>query len=91
MSLHFQDIGLDLTTTEKLAIIRDFASIDGITAARGWKRITPDENNDWLDQVDRSFDRFILIGNKRTKDQPLIFEDFSNGLGPVEIQDSHFH
>lgn len=78
--IHFHDIGDYLDQKQKLGIIRDFASIDGITAAKGWKRITPDANNDWLDQVDLSFDRFILMGDKRTKDQPLIFADFSNGL-----------
>jgi predicted helicase len=78
--IHFHDIGEYLDQKEKLAIIRDFASIDGVTRSKGWKRVTPDENNDWLDQVDRSFDKFILIGDKRRKDEPLIFEDFSNGL-----------
>lgn len=78
--IHFHDIGPDLTTTQKLNIIRDYASVDGITKAGGWCIIAPDENNDWLDQVDRSFDRFTLIGDKRNKDEALIFEDFSNGL-----------
>ncbi|GER07971.1 DNA damage-inducible protein [Iodidimonas muriae] len=78
--IHFHDIGDYLDRNQKLAIIRDFRSIDGITAVKGWKRITPDENNDWLDQVDRSFDRFMLMGAKRYRGEPLIFKDFSNGL-----------
>lgn len=78
--IHFHDIGPDLTTAQKLNVIRDYASVEGIAKAGGWCAITPDENNDWLDQVDRSFDRFILLGDKRNKDEPLIFEDFSNGL-----------
>ncbi|GGO59383.1 Predicted helicase [Roseovarius pacificus] len=78
--IHFHDIGPDLTTTQKLKIIRDFASVDGISKAGGWSTITPDEKNDWLDQVDSSFDKFMLLGDKRNKDEPLIFEDFSNGL-----------
>lgn len=78
--IHFHDIGPDLTTTQKLNVIRDFASVDGISEAGGWSTIIPDENNDWLDQVDRSFDKFMLLGDKRNKDEPLIFEDFSNGL-----------
>lgn len=78
--IHFHDIGPDLTTKQKLNIIRDFASVDGITKSGGWSVVQPDEKNDWLDQVDRSFDRFMLLGDKRSKDEPLIFEDFSNGL-----------
>lgn len=78
--IHFKDIGPDLTTQEKLNIIRKYASVNGIAEAGGWTTIKPDENNDWLDQVDRSFDRFLLLGDKRKKNEILIFEDFSNGL-----------
>jgi len=78
--IHFHDIGPDLTTKKKLDIIRAYASVNGITEAGGWSTITPDENNDWLDQVDRSFDQYMLLGDKRNKDEPLIFQDFSNGL-----------
>ncbi|ATF04082.1 putative helicase (plasmid) [Phaeobacter gallaeciensis] len=77
--IHFHDIGPDLTTTQKLNIIRDYASVDGITKAGGWSTITPDEKNDWLDQVDRSFDRFILIGEKKG-DEVKIFENYSLGV-----------
>lgn len=78
--IHFHDIGDYLSQKEKLDIIQNFGSIDGIASAEGWKRITPDENNDWLDQVDRGFEKFILVGDKRKKREPLIFKDFSNGL-----------
>lgn len=77
--IHFHDIGDYLDRQEKLAIVREFASIDGITAAKGWKRITPDENNDWLDQVDRSFDKFPILGAKRGDEEGL-FENYSRGV-----------
>ena len=77
--IHFHDIGDYLDQKQKLAIIRDFASIDGITAASGWKRITPDANNDWLDQVDRSFDKFPILGAKRGGEIGL-FESYSRGI-----------
>jgi len=79
--IHFHDIGDYLDQKEKLSIIRDFASINGVTAAQGWKRITPDENNDWLDQVDRSFDKFPILGAKRGEEEGL-FENYSSGLQP---------
>ncbi len=78
--IHFHDIGPDLTTTQKLNIIRDFASVNGISKTGGWSTITPDENNDWLDQVDRSFDKFPEIGSKAKDAGLTVFETYSLGL-----------
>ncbi|NWJ26118.1 type ISP restriction/modification enzyme [Rhizobium sp. RM] len=78
--IYFHDIGPDLTTTQKLNAIRDMGSINGITRAEGWKHITPDEKNDWLDQVDSSFDAFIEIGSRSSGGAPVVFETFSNGV-----------
>lgn len=77
--IHFHDIGPDLTTAQKLNIVRDFASVDGISKSDGWNTITPDENNDWLDQVDRSFDKFPILGAKRGEEEGL-FENYSSGV-----------
>ena len=77
--IHFQDIGLDLTTTEKLDAIRSFKSIDGITGKSGWQLIKPDSKNDWLDQVDRSFDKFPILGAKRGEEEGL-FGNYSSGV-----------
>jgi len=79
--IHFYDIGDYLNQKQKLAIIRDFHSVDGIAQTKGWKEITPDENNDWLDQVDRSFDKFIQIGRKDRSDlSPKIFDVYTSGV-----------
>lgn len=77
--IHFHDIGDYLDQKKKLAIIRDFSSIEGISEVKGWKTITPDQNNDWLDQVDRSFDKFPILGEKRGEDEAL-FENYSSGV-----------
>ncbi|WP_306015011.1 type ISP restriction/modification enzyme [Oceanicaulis sp. MMSF_3324] len=77
--IHFHDIGDYLSQKEKLDIIRDVGSVDGIADREGWERITPDANNDWLDQVDASFDKFPLIGAKRGKEVGL-FENYSQGV-----------
>jgi len=79
--IHFHDIGDYLDQKQKLTLIRDFVNIGGITAAKGWKRIIPDEKNDWLDQVDRSFERFPILGAKRGDEEGL-FENYSSGLQP---------
>lgn len=83
--LYFNDIGPDLTTVQKLNIVRDFGSIDGITKEAAWERTVPDENNDWLDQVDRSFDQFLPIGQK-SANNAKIFENYS--LGVVTARDA---
>lgn len=77
--VYFHDIGPDLATPDKLNVIHDFGSINGIEKATGWQKIAPDSNNDWLNQVDRSFNRFPVLGAKRGEDEGL-FEVYSNGL-----------
>ena len=80
--VHFHDIGPDRTTKEKLDIVKSFGSIGGITEADDWELITPDENNDWLDQVDPGFDKLTLIGSgKRGKlGEEVIFKIASLGI-----------
>lgn len=79
-NIHFHDIGPDLTTNEKKNIIRRLGSIDGISKAVGWTSIEPDKRNDWLNQVDDSFDTFTLIGSRSPVKEPVLFEAFSNGV-----------
>lgn len=78
--IHFHDIGDYLDQKQKLDIIRDFRSIDGLTKAKGWRRIKPDAQNDWLDQVDPSFEDFIQIGDKSLPSNEKVFELRSRGL-----------
>ncbi len=77
--IHFHNIGDDLTTDNKREILGNFKSIDGITKAGDWQRITPDHNHDWLDQVDRAFEKFIVLGDKK-KMASSIFENYSLGV-----------
>ncbi|SIS53337.1 DEAD/DEAH box helicase [Phaeovulum vinaykumarii] len=81
-SIYFHDIGPDLTTKQKLGMIQKFGSIDGIAKAGGWVAITPDTKNDWLDQVDQSFDTFMLIGTgeRGGAGEPTVFELASLGI-----------
>jgi len=77
--IFFHDIGDYLDQKQKLAIVRDFASLDGIGRSRGWEAIIPDDRNDWLDQRDKSFDQFILIGSKKAN-EALLFDQYSGGV-----------
>jgi predicted helicase len=78
-NIRFHDIGDYLDQKAKLAIIRNFGSVAGITEADGWVYIEPDEHSDWLKQRDTSFEGFIAIGDKKDKLSPKIFENFSHG------------
>ncbi len=78
--IFFHDIGDYLSQKDKLNIIRNFKSIDGIGAQNGWQEIIPDQYNDWINQRDESFDTFIDMGDKKDKTAVTIFDNYSNGL-----------
>ncbi|QYX56822.1 DEAD/DEAH box helicase family protein [Roseovarius sp. SCSIO 43702] len=77
--IFFHDIGDYLDQKQKLAIIRDFGAVGGITDAEAWERVTPNENFDWLGQRDADFGKFIDISEKNGS-QPAVFETHSAGL-----------
>lgn len=78
--IRFCDIGDYLTREQKLEKISKFGSINGITEANGWKTIVPDEFNDWLNQRDPNFDKYISLGDKKDKNAVVVFENYSQGV-----------
>jgi predicted helicase len=78
--IYYHDIGDYLSQEEKLSIIKEYRSINGITAKNAWQQIAPDKYNDWINQRDESFDTFTELGNKRDKTANTIFNNYSNGL-----------
>jgi predicted helicase len=78
--IHFHDIGDYLSREEKLSIIRNFGSIQGIARKADWKIISPDENNDWLNQGDPSFELFAPLGTKKDRRTTPVFRNYSNGV-----------
>lgn len=52
--LHYHDIGDYLSREEKLSIIEQTISIEGIS----WTNIVPDKNNDWINQRDEGYQAF---------------------------------
>ena len=69
--IHYHDIGDYLSQKDKLNIISDFGDISAID----WQEITPDDNNDWLNQRDPNYQRYTsLVGEENS-----IF--FNNALG----------
>ena len=79
-NIHFHDIGDDLSRQEKLEIISQFGSVNGITIQSGWQKITPDENHDWLNQVKQEFDEFLILGDKKDRTATPVFRNYSSGL-----------
>jgi len=79
-NIYFHDIGDYLDQKQKLSIVRDFGSIQGVAAADGWKSISPNEHSDWLNQRDKSFDAFIKMGDKKDKSSTHLFAGYSAGV-----------
>lgn len=79
-NIYLHDIGDYLNQEEKLAMISDFKSINGITQANGWQKITPDDHHDWVNQRDDSFGEFIKMGDKKDKTAVTLFENYSRGV-----------
>ncbi|MFN3208943.1 MAG: DEAD/DEAH box helicase [Roseovarius sp.] len=77
--IFFHDIGDYLDQKQKLAIIRNFGAVKGITNADGWERLTPDDHFDWVSQRDVGFEKFIPIGAKRSAEDG-IFGNYTQGV-----------
>ena len=61
--LHYHDIGDYLSQKEKLKIIEKFEDVSSIN----WNNITPDDNNDWLNQRDPNYQKYAsLIGDSNS-------------------------
>ena len=75
--VHYHDIGDYLTKEEKLNIIAKFGSISNIE----WEHITPNENNDWINQRNQNFSNLVLLGTKKKQNAFTVFSDnYATGL-----------
>jgi len=75
----WRDIGDYLNQQQKLDIIGNFKSINGISHVDGWAKISPDQHGDWINQRDDTFDDHIILGDKKN-DQLKLFDNYSNGV-----------
>lgn len=76
--IHYHDIGDYLSQKDKLNIISDFGDISAID----WQEITPDDNNDWLNQRDPNYQKYAVMAGE----QESVF--LSNAVGIVTSRDS---
>jgi predicted helicase len=79
-TLRYHDIGDYLSREDKLKIVRNFASISGIEAAKSWITLNPNEQHDWINQRDPAFEAFPSIGDKKDEAGATFFESYSNGM-----------
>ena len=76
--IFYHDIGDYLSRKEKLNTINNFSSIKNIE----WAKITPDDNNDWINQRDPNYQKYVSIsGNQHS---PFII----NAIGVGTNRDS---
>jgi len=73
--LLYHDIGDYLSREEKLRIIEKFASIENVP----WQPITPNEDNDWINQRDPAFDDFLPLNDEGSKSRN-VFSIRSSGV-----------
>lgn len=63
----YYDIGDYKKQEEKLSIIHDFGSVKSIP----WKEITPDKNNDWINQRTKHYETHIPMYEKGISDNSI--------------------
>ena len=79
-TVRYKDIGDYLDREQKLKIVHDAKSIDGIN---GWTIINPDKHHDWLDQRGDDLSKYTPIGTKSTKSGKnvgAVFRLYSGGV-----------
>lgn len=79
-TIHYHDIGDDLSREEKLQRIRKFASVHSLAKHTNWKRIRPNDDHDWVNQRDPAFEAFIPLGDKDNESGTRFFHNYSQGL-----------
>ena len=75
--VHYYDIGDYWTREQKLQIIKELGSIEGVD----WKILRPNDNNDWINQRNPNFMHFWALGDKKKKEKYSVFLDnYASGL-----------
>ena len=77
--VHYYDIGDYLTREQKLSIVSDKHDVLKIE----WKKIIPDDNNDWINKKDKRFSNFIKMAPLKKFDESSksLFTLNSMGVG----------
>lgn len=73
--IYYHDIGDYLSREQKLEIIRNNKS----SSKMEWLQLTPNDQGDWINLRNESFDQFVVMGDK-TKNTQTIFDIYSAGV-----------
>ena len=72
--IYYHVIGDYLSREEKLVRIKEFRKrLRNLRKEIPGRRLVPINTNDWIEQRDESFDKFISIGNKKDKNLGCCF------------------
>ena len=78
--IFYHDIGEYLSREEKLEKINKLGSVIAMQEKSLWTPITPDKDNDWINQRDKSFNKHLKIGDKTGKSKDVLFANYTNGV-----------
>lgn len=76
--IFYHDIGDYLSREQKLQILDEKRSIKNIS----WTNITPDENHDWINQRDKTYESFTPLIDNVEKENG-VFQDQYTGVNPA--------
>lgn len=74
--IFYHDIGSYLSREQKLDIVNEFGGIGAIP----WQTIAPNDANDWINQRDPAFAKFLPLGDKTSAKDVVMFDHYSRGL-----------
>ena len=82
--IYYSDIGDYLNREDKLNKIENAISFKGKKAHPKnkieIKQLIPNNNHDWINQRDPSFENFISMGDKKDKNSKVVFEIYTRGV-----------
>ena len=78
--IKYYDIGDYLTKEQKLNKIFNLKSIKNIEDKNLFVSITPDKNNDWINQTNKEFDKYISINKNDVDFKNYLFSITSSGF-----------
>ncbi|MBU2772450.1 DEAD/DEAH box helicase [Acidithiobacillus ferrooxidans] len=75
-AIHYRDIGDYLSREDKLSIISEMGSVENVP----WERISPNQNQDWINQRSEDFGSFMAMVDKLGEQKQTLFSIYSNGV-----------
>ena len=74
------DIGDGKSRREKLSYLTEFRSVQNMVLKNRFTKISPDDEFDWINQGEKVFSKFIVIGDKKRTEKEFIFRNYTSGV-----------